>query len=189
MARIADPDLKTSLVSQTADYLLEHGYAGISLRPLADELQTSPRMLLFHFESKEHLLTEALEEVRSRQLALFGRYLAPRRGLPYTRVLSRAGSLFFGAQAQPYFRVFQQVSAVALLQTSPMQNLSERLTKEWLPMMTDGFLADGYSRLRAVSLATMTLATTRGLIMDLAATGERKRVLAGYRQMITLLNE
>ena len=38
------------------DYVLEHGLIGLSLRPLAAELGTSDRMLLYHFGSKDELV-------------------------------------------------------------------------------------------------------------------------------------
>ena len=44
-------------VAQAAtDYVLEHGLVGLSLRPLAAELGTSDRMLLYHFASKDDLV-------------------------------------------------------------------------------------------------------------------------------------
>jgi len=40
---------------------------------------------------------------------------------------------------------------------------------DWLPVLEDGFLADGVDPVEARSSATLTLAAIRGLLMDLHA--------------------
>ena len=48
-------------VAQAAtDYVLEHGLVGLSLRPLAAQLGTSDRMLLYHFDGKDDLVATVL---------------------------------------------------------------------------------------------------------------------------------
>src|SRR2546422_10730222 len=71
MGRHPDPARRCELLSGVAGYLLEHGLADLSLRPLAAAIGTSPRMLLYHFGSKEQLVVEALAEARERETALF----------------------------------------------------------------------------------------------------------------------
>ena len=60
MARPIDAQRRQELLDGTVDYLIGHGVAGLSLRPLADALGTSDRMLIHHFGSKQELLTQAL---------------------------------------------------------------------------------------------------------------------------------
>src|SRR5262249_49327834 len=62
---------KVQLRRGALDYLLEHGVANASLRPMAKALGTSARILMFHFKSKEGLLREALEELQLRLQASF----------------------------------------------------------------------------------------------------------------------
>jgi AcrR family transcriptional regulator len=59
-------DKKEVWLAAMADYMLEHGISGSSLRPLAKAAGTSDRMLIYHFESKEKLINEILKH-------LFGR--------------------------------------------------------------------------------------------------------------------
>ena len=51
---------KRELTEAIIAYLLKHGLADLSLRPLAAKTGTSSRLLIYHFESKEGLLTEVL---------------------------------------------------------------------------------------------------------------------------------
>ena len=57
-------------------YILKRGLTDLTLRPLAAALDTSPRMLLYFFGSKERLITEALAQTRTRQQQEFVRLLA-----------------------------------------------------------------------------------------------------------------
>ena len=47
------PMTRENLLPLLAAYVLEHGLAGLSLRPLAAAAGTSDRMLLYHFASKQ----------------------------------------------------------------------------------------------------------------------------------------
>ncbi len=54
MAR--DTSRRDEVAQAATDYVLEHGLVGLSLRPMAAELGTSDRMLLYHFASKDDLV-------------------------------------------------------------------------------------------------------------------------------------
>lgn len=51
---------KDALLPLMAAYVLEHGLADLSLRPLARAAGTSDRMLIYHFGSKDALIAELL---------------------------------------------------------------------------------------------------------------------------------
>lgn len=46
-----------------ASYVLEHGIETVSLRPMAKAIGTSDRMLLYHFKSKDQLISELLKHL------------------------------------------------------------------------------------------------------------------------------
>jgi AcrR family transcriptional regulator len=76
MTRAADPAIRTKLLEGTVDYVLKRGLVDLTLRPLAAALDTSPRMLLYFFGSKERLITEALAQAATRQQQEFERLLS-----------------------------------------------------------------------------------------------------------------
>ena len=78
MTRAADPNIRAKLLEEIVDYILKRGLADLTLRPLAAALDTSPRMLLYFFGSKEQLITEALALTRTRQQEAFVRLLSTR---------------------------------------------------------------------------------------------------------------
>src|SRR5215831_20275921 len=76
MTRSADPAIRTKLLERIVDYILKRGLTDLTLRPLAATLDSSPRMLLYFFGSKERLITEALAQSRMRQQQEFARMLS-----------------------------------------------------------------------------------------------------------------
>ena len=61
---MADQPLsRETLLPKLAGHVLEHGLAGASLRPLAKAAGTSDRMLIYHFGSKDGLVTALLEHI------------------------------------------------------------------------------------------------------------------------------
>ena len=73
MTRVPVPERRAKLLDEIVDYILSNGLAGLSLRPLAAGVNTSPRMLLYFFGSKEQLISDALAQIRFRQQADFVR--------------------------------------------------------------------------------------------------------------------
>src|SRR5579864_6493535 len=57
---------KATLLESLIAYLVKHGVADVSLRPMAAAVGSSARLLIFHFGSKERLLLEVLDEMQAR---------------------------------------------------------------------------------------------------------------------------
>ena len=57
---------RDDLLEKIADVLLADGVAESSLRPLAEKIGSSARLLIYHFETKEKLIKCALAVVRMR---------------------------------------------------------------------------------------------------------------------------
>lgn len=66
MGRKPDPERRAELLQDVVAYLLDRGIHQTSLRPLANELGTSTYTFVYHFGSKEELVTQALEKVAER---------------------------------------------------------------------------------------------------------------------------
>src|SRR5450631_3650487 len=67
MARPSNPEIRARLRERAIDYVLQHGFAAVSLRPVAKELKTTARMLVYHFGSREGLMREILMGLRERE--------------------------------------------------------------------------------------------------------------------------
>src|ERR1700756_264367 len=61
---------REELLDRAYRYVLGHGLSAMSLRPLATEIGSSPRVLLFLFGSKDGLVRALLARAREEEVAL-----------------------------------------------------------------------------------------------------------------------
>lgn len=64
-----DPQRRAAWAELATNYVHEHGLIGLSLRPLAAELGTSNRVLLYHFGTKDQLVADVLRTSNERSVA------------------------------------------------------------------------------------------------------------------------
>jgi AcrR family transcriptional regulator len=167
MARPVDPHRREEVLAQAADYVLERGLAGLSLRPLAKALGTSPRMLLYDFETKEQLIHEILAEIRGREAAQL-------RADVHT--LEDVWRWISAPEREPFLRLFFEVYVGALGREE-----AKPLVRDWLE-----FLRESWRPQVDEATATLMVAVVRGLLLDRLATGDRKRTDAALRRFADL---
>jgi AcrR family transcriptional regulator len=63
--RAADSARKRQLLDAAYDYVIERGLTELSLRPLAEAIGSSPRVLLYLFGSKDDLVQALLARARA----------------------------------------------------------------------------------------------------------------------------
>jgi AcrR family transcriptional regulator len=74
VGRKPDPERRAELLQDVVAYLLDRGIHQTSLRPLANELGTSTYTFVYHFGSKEELVTQALGQVAKRTALALGEF-------------------------------------------------------------------------------------------------------------------
>jgi AcrR family transcriptional regulator len=180
------PDRRAELLDRVANYMLSNGLADLSLRPLATAIDTSPRMLLYFFGSKERLIAEALAHIRTREQIDFKRAVSKPRPADRLESLLRDWRSSVSPRREKYSRLFFEVYGLALQNPEEFPGFLERAVGDWLPLFEQAFAAAGASRAYAQTLASLALSAVRGLHLDLLATGERKRTEAAFREMLRL---
>ena len=184
MGRKADPARREQLLAATAAYLEHNGLAGLSLRPLASALGVSPRTLLYHFGSKEQLLTDALNASPGLKEAL-AEFVASEEPL-FTRV-RRLWARTTDPSSRPYLRLFFEVYGAALRDPQRYAAFLSGVVDGWLALLTPMLEHEGVAPDRAATLATELLALHHGCALDLLATGDHVRVDAAYRSRLAEL--
>jgi AcrR family transcriptional regulator len=181
MGRRPQPEIRERLLDACTSYALEHGLPD-RMSPLAAAAGTSTRMLVYHFGTRDRLLREVLGRARERQLDAFGQMLRPRPHEPYVDTLASAWQQITGPEGRPYLRMFDQLHIAQLRDSAgrPLWPDFRRIaTTEWL-----GPLEEGLATLHRRELATVVLATLRGLLMDLGATGDEARTARAWRDFL-----
>ncbi len=182
MGRNPDPLRKSDILESLVDYAFAHGLSDFSLRPVADALGTSPRMLLYHFGSKEELLVQTVEACRARQYVMLERWLVD-EGASFADVVDRFWRWVTSREAEAYLRLFFEVFGLAVQRRSGFEAFARSAVAEPLAFFEHGLMQAGTSDpFRARRDATILVAVVRGLLMDLIATGDRARVDVAFRE-------
>jgi AcrR family transcriptional regulator len=174
MARTADDQRRVELLERIVDYVMENGLSDLSLRPLGEAVETSPRVLLYYFGSKEQLVTAVLVGAGERQRAIFDRL--PRNAASYRETVTAAWRAMSAPEHAPVFRLFFEVYGLSLQDPERFPGFLQRAVNVWLDYLEPNALRDGYSKADARAIATVILAGYRGFLLDLCTTGERRRI-------------
>ena len=154
---------RDDLVRACTDYALEHGLIGLSLRPLAADIGTSDRMLIYHFGSKDALVAAVLAESNDRSMSIL-------RALPASSSTSRAVSdlwaAFMEPQVQRCQRTYVEAAALGLFGREPYATSVRASNDVWIDVMTTHLQRSGVAAERARVLANLVDATFNGLFLD-----------------------
>ncbi|MCO1577711.1 TetR/AcrR family transcriptional regulator [Crossiella sp. SN42] len=168
---------KEKLLAAAVAWVSEHGIGELSLRQLATALGSSHRMLIYHFGSKEGLLVEVVREVERRQRAAFAELdptTAPRE---FWRRLTDPA-------LAPSIRLFFELYGQALQGRPGTTELLDGIVSSWTEPMTEWLRANGFPEDAARAQARLGLAVTRGLLLDLLATGDLDGVTAAMEAFL-----
>jgi AcrR family transcriptional regulator len=184
VTRPVDLESRARLLERVTDYIVKHGLHDLSLRPMAEAVDSSPRMLLYHFGSKEELVATVLRGLRSRQLAMFD---AMRRSEIFTpaAVCGAAWATISDPEFAPSMTLFFEAYSIALRDPNRFPGFLENAVEDWIAFLADPIRAMGASKADARAQATVILATYRGFMLDLAATKDRKRISAAFEKWMT----
>ena len=184
MARPVDPGIRARLREQAVDYVTTHGIGDLSLRPLAEALKTNARMLIYHFGSREGLMREILIGLRERESARIERWMKsgrkPRTMAEFLRWYWRRIS---APQARAAVTLIFELYALALRNPDAYPGVLEEPVNFWPKLVRAMGVQSEVDEVEA----TLLLAVTRGLLLDLCATSDRRRTGAGLDLLARLL--
>ena len=173
--RPPDAAHRAELLDKAVDYVCRHGLSQLSLRPVAKALGTSPRNLLYYFGSKDDFVVEIIRRGRARQQATMAN-LKLSADLPAGQVSRILWRHWSDPKRLPLMRLFFEIYNLAIADPARFPGFAERAIEEWLTALEGCSTLPGFSRTEARALATVLIAGFRGLLLDLAATGDRARV-------------
>jgi AcrR family transcriptional regulator len=181
MGRRPQPEIRQRLLDACTDHAVAHGLPD-RLEPLAVAAGTSPRMLIYHFGTRDALLLAVLRQARRRQLEVFSECLRVRPDEPYTTTLAAAWKELTGPRGRPYLRLFGRLHDTAGQPLWP--DFRRGATTDWLAPLEEGMRSLGHPE-----LATVVLAVIRGLLMDLDATGDTARTDRAFRDFLGTVDD
>lgn len=175
MAAAAPTSPKERLLGQLVEHLGEHGLGDTSLRGLAAAIGSSHRMLSYHFGSRRGLLAEVSKAVEEQQREVFAAMLADPDSLPM-EVMEAMYARLADPSLAPQERLFFELYARALQQEEEVSGFLPEVVEAWIAPLAELFERLGFKRAEAEAEARLALAVSRGLLLDLLATGDREAV-------------
>jgi len=177
---------KDELLESLIAYLLENGLADLSLRPLAAGTGTSARLLIYHFGSKEGLLTEVLEAMQAHVqrsfVQLLDKPLAATRSKP---PLKRLWNWAIADENYLYLKLLYELQILAIQNPDTYAQYLGRNTDSWLDLALTALSPS----LRTHAMATLCAAVFDGLFIELMSSGDRKRTTQALDCFIQMATE
>ena len=175
--QLAAQSAKERLLDAVIEHFTADGLADQSLRRIAEAVGTSHRMLLYHFGSKDGLLLEVVRVVEARTQAEFAAIGADGGGGTDELVRRMWAHVADPAWAD-FERLFFALYGRALQGDESTLPLLKGDLEGWLDTNVAVAAAVGVPADVTRVHARLGLAVTRGLLLDLLATGDRAGVEA-----------
>jgi AcrR family transcriptional regulator len=169
------PSARARLLDAVIEHFTAEGLADQSLRRIAEAIGSSHRMLLYHFGSKDGLLLEVVRAVEARTQARLAAFSEDAAG--ETDELIRGMWAYLADPALGDFeRLFFALYGRALQGDESIRPLLKDDIEHWLDANMTLSAPLGVPEDVARTHARLGLAVTRGLLLDLLATGDRAGV-------------
>ena len=176
---------RQQLLDAAHDYVATHGIGDLSLRTLAAALGTSHRMLIFHFGSKDQLWIELVRATEQRQRERL-RELLPDPAKPTREALWAWWKHISDPSLWPSERLFFELYGQALQGRAHASEFLDGIVEDWVEPVAQASIAQGVPEPLARARARLGVAVTRGLLLDLLATGDTNAVDQAMRAFIDL---
>jgi AcrR family transcriptional regulator len=178
------------LLERAYRYVLANGLTDMSLRPLAQAIESSPRVLLFLFGSKDGLVRALLGRAREEELALLNRLNASSRNTPVglAAVTEQLWSWLAADEHRALLRLWVEGYGRSLTDPDgPWAEFARSTVDDWLAVLAAA-QPPAERRTRAANARrTLALAVLRGALLDLLATDDLQRTTAAVRQHLASL--
>lgn len=156
---------RDDLLARVTDHVLEHGLIGLTLRPVAAATGTSDRMLIYHFESRDALVSAVVAEATERAIAAV-------RTLPASPDVRGAVNLLWSAYREGELNrcldVYCQAAATGLIGREPYLSDARASNERWAEALRDYFVRSGAPVDRVGRIVTLVDSALYGFHLDLA---------------------
>jgi AcrR family transcriptional regulator len=177
MARPPDLARRQQLLDALVDEFAAGGIGDRSLREVAAAVDTSHRMLLHHFASRDELLLAIVDEVERRQMAI----LADLPTGPADAFAAMWANLC-RPELRPFERLFFECYSRGAQGEEPFARMVPGAVDAWLAEVEKAAGEAGDP-----ALVRLGLAVTRGLLLDLVATDDDAGVTSAAQAFVDLL--
>jgi AcrR family transcriptional regulator len=169
------PAGRDRLLAAVVDYFAQHGVGDASLRQIAAGVGSSHRMLIYHFGSREGLLTAVVEQLENGERRILADILTDDE--TDRRVLAWQFWTHVADVVRVYGPLYFELASHAMRGDDLGAPLRVPNVEMWVEALSDMWQADGgLGADEAEAHSRLNLAVARGLLHDLLLTGDRAAV-------------
>jgi AcrR family transcriptional regulator len=179
VARTPDLALKQKLLDAVVHYFAKHGLADASLRPIAAQLGVSVNALVHHFGTKEELVVAALRRAIEMQAEVQERWLKRDPHLSEAARLRKWWKWLLAADENlALVRLGIEAAALDATAVGIAGPVRAEQISVWRLTIKQNLVAEGLPDEQAELEASLAKAMFTGLVIDLLATGDKRRLTA-----------
>ncbi len=160
-------DRRAELLEQVTDHVLAHGLIGLTLRPLARAVGTSDRMLIYHFGSRDELVSDVLGLANERAIAAVDALPA---GVSVHDGVNRLWEAYRREPLRPLLWLYYQAAATGFIGTEPYRSRTRAGNARWSATLRDYLRRSGAPSGRVDRVTRLVDWGLCGFHFDLATT-------------------
>ena len=174
---------RLELLELVADELGTNGLVDFSLRRAARAAGTTHKVLLYHFDGAEDLLTQAVLKLRERRIT---RALAAATGGPTERSLAERVRSIWPTLVGKESWVLDQAIGLAMYDAARYADLARSASQQYMPALVS-LCPETWTDARKREVAELILATLRGFLIEWRTSGDAAGIEAGFAALVRAL--
>ena len=174
---------RRELLDRVADELGVNGLVDFSLRRAARAAGTTHKVLLYHFDGPEDLLTQAVSQLRERRIT---RALAAATEAPGDRSLADRVRSMWPTLIGEESWVLDQAIGLAMYDAARYADLAREASKQYLPALLS-ICPPEWPERRKFEVAQLILAALRGCLIEWRTSGDGAGIEAGFAALVRAL--
>jgi AcrR family transcriptional regulator len=180
---------RDELLERAYRYVLEHGVADLSLRPLAAAIGSSPRVLLYLFGNKDELVQALLSRARRDELDLLG-HIGTGGSSDLRTIAAELWRWLAAEEHRPLLTLWVEGYARSLVEpTGPWAGFARATVNDWLNVLAAAQPGRVRRSRAGEAERTIVLAVLRGALLDLLATGDVTRTSRAVEKQLGILRD
>jgi AcrR family transcriptional regulator len=175
---------RRELLDRVTDDLAVNGLVDFSLRRAARAAGTTHKVLLYHFDGADDLLSQAIFQLRERRIS---NALAAIAQEPRSQTLAAQVRAAWSALLGEESRVLDQAIGLMMYDSVRYAELGRGASQQYMPTLLSVCPPD-WSEQRKLEVSEMILAVLRGFLIDLLTSGNDEGVKAGFEALTRALD-
>ena len=183
-------DRRAELLAGATVWVLDHGLAELSLRPLARALGTSDRMLLYYFDSKDILVAEVSRSAAEMLVTAMPTVGGPDAPTSARRWLEGCWDLFTDPALRPAMALLFELDAAGARAPGGTRDAASAVARQWLGVVDSVLVSVRVKATpkRRQSLAKVVAAAFIGLVLDALIADDPSRPTAELKLLADLVD-